>query len=357
MRLILLLFVSLTAWCADTTLYVNTASTAGTQDCTTNTAGNSGTAACATLSQAESIIPSDITTGGSQGVWTIICEGSAADTTPVVFSGVTTSATYYIVVTASSGATYGRHQGVWNTGKYRLSVADSTAIDIRASFIRIDGLQISKTSATANAKNGIEILNSLAVGSDIRLSNLIIRHSSDNYRQTGIRIDSANANVFIWNIIDYGHPGVDNGYDSSIEIESGTASIYSSTLIGGYNAINRYGGTVTVKNTYGSESSSSTVYFGTMTLTNCASSDDSGTSGLTNIALNTTNFTNVTAGSEDFRLPVGSALIGVGTDTSGESAPLNFTTDITGATRTTTWDVGADEYVSATTRRRLVVIQ
>jgi hypothetical protein len=80
-------------------------------------------------------------------------------------------------------------------------------------------------------------------------------------------------------------------------------------------------------------------------MTTCASSDATGSAGLQNIAANTTNFTNVTAGSEDFHLPAGSALIDVGTDTSGDAAPLNFTDDIDGVTRTGTWDIGADEYV------------
>jgi hypothetical protein len=37
----------------------------------------------------------------------------------------------------------------------------------------------------------------------------------------------------------------------------------------------------------------------------------------------------------------------VGTNTSGDSAPLNFATDIDGQSRGTTCDVGDDQYVSA----------
>jgi len=44
-----------------------------------------------------------------------------------------------------------------------------------------------------------------------------------------------------------------------------------------------------------------------------------------------------------------------GIDTSGEAAPLNFTTDIQGETRAT-WDIGADEYVAAGAARRIMFI-
>jgi hypothetical protein len=87
-------------------------------------------------------------------------------------------------------------------------------------------------------------------------------------------------------------------------------------------------------------------YSGTITKTTCASADTTGSAGLQNIAVNTTNFTNVTAGAENFDLPLGSALIDVGTDTSGDAAPLNFTTDIVARTRGATWDIGAFEYVA-----------
>ena len=47
---------------------------------------------------------------------------------------------------------------------------------------------------------------------------------------------------------------------------------------------------------------------------------------------------------EDYRLPLGSALIGVGTDDAGLGL---YSDDIEGHTRTSTWDIGADEYIAA----------
>jgi len=69
-------------------------------------------------------------------------------------------------------------------------------------------------------------------------------------------------------------------------------------------------------------------------MTTCGSSDSTGTSGLQNIPVSTATFVNVTAGSENWHLAgTGSGLYNVGTNTSGDSAPMNFTTDIDGETR------------------------
>jgi hypothetical protein len=129
-----------------------------------------------------------------------------------------------------------------------------------------------------------------------------------------------------------------------------SANIYSSTLIGGYVCIYRGAGTVTAKNVYAG-SGGSACFSGTISQTTCASSDTTATgTALDSIAVNTTQFVNVTGGSEDFHLAgAGSALYNVGTDTSGDSSPLNFTVDFEGTSRpqAVSWDIGADEYVAA----------
>jgi hypothetical protein len=141
---------------------------------------------------------------------------------------------------------------------------------------------------------------------------------------------------------------ISGAYDSGTVTGLAHLNIYNCTIINtaAYPALWRQSETWTAKNCYAA-SNGGAAYSGTITKTTCASSDATGSAGLQNIVLNTTNFTNVTAGSEDFHLPAGSALIDVGTDTSGDAAPLNFTDDIDGVTRTGTWDIGADEYVAA----------
>jgi len=124
-----------------------------------------------------------------------------------------------------------------------------------------------------------------------------------------------------------------------------TGYYYSCVFVGDSYGFRTFSGTstVTLKNCYASAGITNGDT-STINLTTTATANTSGSSGLQSIAYNTTQFTNVTAGSEDLALPSsGSALYEVGTDTSGDSAPLNFTADIEGTTRTASWDVGVYE--------------
>jgi len=331
---------------ADTTIYVNTASTAG-GDCTTNEI-TGDYRACPTLAAAEALLPADITAGGSAGIWTIVVEGQTADTQPVVFSGTITNSTYYIVVTADSNATYGRHRGVWNSNKYRLEITDATAITVQNNYVKLDGIQIVTLSPTANSRNGIVQSGTLTNGGNLlEVSNCIIKGSGSGvYTQTGIYAGANYSTIDVWNTIIYNI--ATTGFSSGISAGSYTGvsvSIYNSTVIGGVYSIRSSGSTPTlvVKNSYSSGTLAS--YVNVDTLVTSASSDTSGSLGLRNIAVNAINFINVSTSTEDFHLPSGSALVGVGTDTSGDSAPFNFITDIDGEDRRGLWDVGADEYI------------
>jgi hypothetical protein len=279
-----------------------------------------------------------------------VFSGNAADTTAVTINGFTTNASYYVHIYPAS-----RHAGVWDATKYRLDVANAISLRIQDNFVWVDGLQIGKTATSGDDQGGVQI-DSVDAGAVINLSSLIIRNYASGSRQVGIYIVDTDApTVNIWNTIVYGLPDIFSFYNSGLFIDFGaTVNIYSSTFIGGHFGIgNSATATINAKNVYASflDSIAGAAFStagGALNQTTCASSDTTATgTALDSIAVNTTNFTNVTGGSEDFHLPLGSALINVGTDTSGESAPLNFTTDIDGQTRSGTWDVGADEYVAA----------
>lgn len=279
---------------------------------------------------------------------------NAADTAAVTVNGFTADASYYVHIYAASG---NRASTSWDATKYRLSVTNATAMTVRTEYTRVDGLQIENAARNGNDQNTID---TFGKGTSAEYySNLILRHhAADSFRTAGIFAADPDITLYVWNLIDYDHPDLASIYNSSVYLEgpaAGTAYIYSSTLIGGHYGI--FVGalqTATAKNTYASVNSTSgspeafhVEATGTLNQTTNASSDTSATgAGLDNIAVNTTNFTNVTAGSENWSLPSGSALVGAGTDTSGESAPLNFTTDINGTTRVAPWDVGAFEYVA-----------
>lgn len=280
----------------------------------------------------------------------IECSGSSADTTAVDVTGFTTDATHYVHIYTATGS---RHSGVWSTGKYRLEVANPAiaVMRIRQEYTRIEGLQVRKTASNGVDQMLIEVGGMAA--STVYISECIVRNiPTDVFRASGIWLNDADITLYVWNCIIYGFPDVVSIYDAAVMIELGTAHVYSTTAIGGFYGVEvAIGATATCKNVYAAETSTdgSALAFnagGTLNMTNCASSDTSasGTGAVTNVAVNTTNFTNVTASSEDFHIPTGSALRDVGTNTSGESAPLNFTTDIDGQTRTGTWDIGADSF-------------
>jgi hypothetical protein len=321
-----------------TTRYVNPDSNGG--DGTTN-ATSGANAAYVSLSAAEAGVAATLT-----DTWEIICAtGGTADTSAVTFSGITTTATYYLTVTTEAAS---KASMPWSTSKYRLEVSNATAVTLSVLYIHLDGLQIAKTSSSANGQaciNGGTIATS---ANEAWLSNLLLKQAGNgSFNEPCIRNTDADRVLYAWNCVCYGGGAAASGSSAAAACEAGTVYLYNCTLIGNHTGLRVSSGvTVTAKNCYARGTSAAYSVAGTLNLTTCASSDTTGTVGLQSIALNTTNFTNVTGGSEDFHLPSGSALIGVGTDTSGEAAPRNFTTDMDAVTRTTVWDIGAFEYVA-----------
>lgn len=263
----------------------------------------------------------------------------------VLVSGFTTSATCYVNIYTTAGA---RHAGVWNTSKYRIEAANASGVlTIRDNYVRVDGLQLNLTGANANfqcayrAEDGF-----IDPSNDLRISNTIAKATGSGFRVPAYFIEDTSTILTMWNCHGYTMGGEDHQFSAGIALNCTTASVYSCNLIGQVGLSCFTTTTVTAKNCYAHSVGASNAWFGgggsTVTQTTCAASDTSATDPtLDNIPYSTATFTNVTGGSEDFRLPGGSALIGVGTTTSGESAPLNFTTDIAGTTRSGTWTVGA----------------
>lgn len=256
---------------------------------------------------------------------------SSADTTPVTIAGLTTDATRYLKIYTTAAA---RHKGVWSTDYYMLYVADSIAITwTSVSNVWIDGLQIGKSSESAHYQDCIQGSGTVTEDTNAFIvSNCIGKHAKNNsYRCMFLDAEVVAARIFLYNIIDYNHGTAANQYNCSVYVGNGAFTCYSCTFIGGYRGI-LAGVAGVAKNCYAYGSNAA--YSGTITKTTCASSDATGSDGLQGIGVDTDTFTNVSAGTEDFHLPVGSPLVEAGTDTSGDSAPMNFTTDIDGDERT-----------------------
>lgn len=259
---------------------------------------------------------------------------SEATTATVSIDGWTTDATRYIRIYAASGQ---GHSGVWDSSKYNIvrSTDFGAVIGVNENYVRLEGLQLAISSTSANAGAVVSLAQLGTI--DNRVDRCIIKNAGTGTGSRGVVIGSSVNSVR--NTVIY------TASAAAIYIQNvftaPTVAIDNCTLIGGTYGVERAAGTVTLQNVYAHGGTDA--YTGTMTRTTCAHSSATVFTGSTaSVAHSTANFVSVTSGSQDYHLITGSALIDAGTDLSG-----TFTTDIDGATRSGTWDIGADEFVGA----------
>jgi len=273
---------------------------------------------------------SAIATAKIDGAWT------SADTTAVTISGWTTTSTNYIRIYTATAA---RHNGKWDTSKYRIVTSNGNTFTIQVveDYVRITGLQISNATVESGGK-GIEATPDTQT-SYVLFDSLIVKGYPSRIQTStwgnGILVSGGTAEIR--NCVVY-------GFDLGIKARWGSTNpvitIYNCTLVKNNYGLYVESGSVTTKNTYAGGNTTSDFYGATHTTS--ASSDATSRPGVTpNIPYSTANFTNVTAETEDLHLVAGSVLIDIGTDLSA-----SFTTDIDGQTRSGTWDIGADEFVN-----------
>lgn len=285
-----------------------------------------------------------IATAEIDGDWS-----GGADTTAVDMSGWITDATRYIHVYTTGAA---RHKGVYSTSYYVLfpstdSIPFRVSNNIDTSKFIIDGLQINgvnKTGAGGEGTGGCIFFTAYQANTTIK--NNIIKSKS----YTGIDVTQCRGTCLIYNNIIYDTDKT--AYSDGIAHEGSSAVyIYNNTIYGFYRGLHRNAAGLTIKNDVilnsGETSINGTIPSGSNNATYDGKGDDSPlTAGLVNKTSYSNYFVSVTAGSEDFHLKSGSDFIDVGTDLSA-----TFTDDIDGATRSGTWDIGADEFVPTTARR------
>lgn len=287
------------------------------------------------------------------GTWT------ASDTTAVDVSAITTSVTCYLWIYTTATA---RHLGVWDaTGHHCIYVSNGNPSfgATSVNYVRLDGLQIGNHTPSGNGKYVFYWQGTIADGANgLWLSNILFRgHGDATKTQALVYIDAVNTDFWMWNCEGFNLKAIAGnlGLYTGISSTTGTGHCYSCTFVGGSVAYNRNTGVLTMKNCYGGgvAGGSPECFTGgaNMVMTNCASSDTtaSGTGCITNVAYDTDAFVGVTLGSEDLHLAADglSPLQGAGVNTSGESSPLNFATDIGGGARDSTWDIGAWAAVAA----------
>jgi hypothetical protein len=277
-------------------------------------------------------------------------EWSSADSTAVTIHNYTTDATRYINIYTTGDA---RHEGVWDSGKYILhktgnahqfSSSNSTEL-----HMIVDGLQIYNNSS--GDVYSCMLLNIAKTASKVVIKNNILKGGTGT-RIQGIRTLSNDgyASHYIFNNIIYGFTG-DHADTKAINYSRGYGYIYSNTVYGSKKGIivEDGGGASNVIAKNNISYNNGTDYSGTFSAnsTHNLSKDTTAPALNTYYVSKTLSFVSTTGGLEDLHLAsTDTDAIDHGSSTSGESAPLNFTTDIDGVTRSGTWDIGADEFAS-----------
>jgi PKD repeat protein len=267
----------------------------------------------------------------------------------------TMDSTHYVSITVANGH---EHAGVYDTAKAYAEVSGvtlgSAVIDFKnIDFARIEKLQIRKADTTTGSR-WTTLWTSSSSSAAYYMNRCLCVNEGDN--EAAIRIIGGGAGAsrhIIKNSILITH-GTSNTAIQEIA-SGGTCNIrlHNNTIIGGITGSG--GGDILTRNNYIKARPSTgfcyDVSFGS-TLTQGAddatSTTESLTVGLRNVAYSTTNFENVTSGSEDLHLKSGSVLIDNGSTLTGFVNPLaNVTEDWEGDTRPfgSAYDIGADEFV------------
>ena len=244
------------------------------------------------------------------------CTGGTADTTAIGTEGWTTSATQYIKIWTDPAESY-RHNGTYQTGnKFRIDGDDYATIYNWADYISLIGIAMSSSAAASYG------CLARATTGTITIENCIIKGGGAG---VGIGWDFGQ-NYKIRNTIIF-------DFDTGLNI-AGPAYVYNCTVQNcsgtGYNSL---GGTILWKN--------------------CgAASCGTGFSGGTQTTCSSTTPTFVGAGADDFHLASNDTTWIAAATNLYNDANYPFQDDIDGQDRggaAASWDIGADEYVSAVT--------
>lgn len=257
-------------------------------------------------------------------VETVVC-GSAhsnhtADATNVAVSGWTTTATNYIIITTDAN---NRASTAYNTSKYRLAkqaTADQggSMLSISQSYTRVTSLQI----ANSDAYGGPGDI-SLAAA-NCQISKCFLTSTGGAKKANPLYIPSYLGTTYVWNSV------LVNGLTPWTRI--GNTTFFYSCTFASLGAVQN-DGTATFTNCLFSACTSDVTGSGTSTVTYCATSNDN-TKGVPTATGNRHSQTFTFVGAGNYALAATDAgALGYGTDTSGASAPLNFTDDIDGTTR------------------------
>lgn len=273
------------------------------------------------------------------------CDAMVEDVgaTYLTITGWGTAADASILIRAAAG---NGHGGDYTQGYRYHSQANVQGFYVNQSYVRLEGL-VFRNDATGNhggyagvafTSNGVIVETDGCYFVTDTGTSILDSGSSNTKKHSNFIALARNLNAYsLGNLF-----ACNSGF--------GTNYLYNGVIIGAgaTGGISVYYQTVNAKNVYiHSGTAYNNISGGTINCTTCAhSSSETKTGSTASTAYNTSNLTNITDGSYNFAPPSGSALIDAGTDLSGD-ANYPFSTDILGATRSGTWEIGPFNYAAA----------
>jgi hypothetical protein len=275
------------------------------------------------------------------------CTAGTADTTAVIIDGWTTSATQYIKIWTDPAESY-RHSGSWSTGnKYILGPPASNPyaaqLVIIENYTQVKGLQVSAYNSTS--RQGIYI-----DADYVLIEATIIKPSGASNNSAGIQLTSnvlTSAKIINCLIYDFNYSGDGNGIYEAANAAA-TIYFYNSTIYNCYAGVVSYGDQLLAKNVIIQDCGAGGCWSGSFHASCTNNNSDDNTQPGSNGRNGEVTFVN--EGADDFHLdPSDTVALGYGLNLYND-ATYPFQTDIDGQDRggaAASWDIGADEYVSA----------
>jgi hypothetical protein len=279
-------------------------------------------------------------------ILTINCTGFEDTTAATTGAGYTTSSSYYIKIVGDN------YTGKSSSSCYRLNIVTTGYITILN--ITAGSTQVYNVGFTGHYVEDYRTITAIDMSSGPQSNYVVDSCIFYDLFNTSYTLTSAigilwSRDATIRNNVFYNlsHSSCANGSKALYEIGGFGSPIVENNTIYNVAVSSSVGIYITCTNATVRNNlvlNSGTDYYPVTTwniFSTCGSSDTSGTSGLRSLVASN-QFTNLGAGTEDLSLKGGADSIGVGTDLSS-----SFTTDITGATRTVPWDIGAFMYTSS----------
>ena len=359
LAILFFLLVPSLALAADKTVYIRTGCANDGDGTTSACAASPGATGahntCANAISDEVVANADLT--AMAGDLILDAAGTTAETTGCTIAGFTTSATYLVRL---DGDWTG---GVWSTSYYRFEIAGSpgAGVTVNDQYVEIQDVQFyasgtgSGTYQTIHAAEG-------AGGLSLKVTNCLMRGEAHAGGGNGggiyFRPDVANVRGTFANNVIYGFSGTDTiglRLDGSGYNDGEIIIAYNNTVHGSPVGMSTHGGGASdaqyIKNNVINSCSTACYQLNSAgahatdtTATNLSEDTSSPNNTWDSLAVT---FVSETGGSEDLHLNASdTAAKDQGTDLSGD-AQYALSIDVDGATRTGTWDIGADEITAA----------